>query len=95
MEVLGEYTSTDVKENTAHPSYAPSTDPRSQIHTYLESADSPPRSELNATIVHYDFKKNVGAALGAAAVALVLYCRLVFNVMIDVVSCHIKYTCNL
>ena len=54
----GEYTSTDAKENTTQPSYAPSANPRSQTHTYLEVEDSLPSSELNVTIVHSDFYSN-------------------------------------
>jgi hypothetical protein len=46
------------KENTAHLSYVPSASPRSQTHTYLEAANSPPSSELNATTVHSDFYSN-------------------------------------
>ena len=54
----GEYTSKDIKENTAHPSYAPSANPLSQTHTYLEVADSPPSSELNVTTLHSNFYSN-------------------------------------
>jgi hypothetical protein len=54
----GEYTSTHVKVNTAHPSYAPNANPHSQAHTYLEGADSPPSSKPNVTTVHSDFYSN-------------------------------------
>ena len=32
--------------------------PRSQTHTCLEAADSPPSSELNVTTIHSDFYSN-------------------------------------
>ena len=53
-----EYTSTYAKGNTAHRSYTPSGNPRLQTHTFLEAVDSPPSSELNATIAHSDFYSN-------------------------------------
>jgi len=54
----GAYISTDVNENTTHPSYVPKAKPHSQTHTYLEVADSPPSSEQNATIVPSDSYSN-------------------------------------
>jgi hypothetical protein len=59
----GEYTSTNVKENTAHLSYAPSANPRSQIHTSLVAVDSLPSSELNATTVHSYYYSNTYISL--------------------------------
>ncbi len=58
MKVAWEYTFIDAIENIAHYSYALNTIPRSQTHTSLEAADSPPSLELNATIAHFDFYYN-------------------------------------
>jgi hypothetical protein len=55
---LGEYTSTDVKENTANLSYAPNVNPHSQTHTYSEAVDPPQSSEPNSITIHSDYYSN-------------------------------------
>ena len=52
---LGEYTSTDAKENTAHHSYTLSDNPRLKTHTFWEAANTLPNLGPNATTTHFDY----------------------------------------